>query len=338
MATARIGLMGFGRIGRNILRILYKSEDVRIEAISDVADPECLAYLLRFDTILGRFPEDASIQDGCLAVHGRRIPMLSGEKPGDVPWGDLGVETVIEATARYRTRAEIEKHIAAGARRVILCVPPLDPPDITIVRGVNEGDLRREHRIVSNSSCTAQSAAPVLKILDESFGIQRAFFTSVHAYTSEQRLADVPNDDKRRGRSAPENIIPQATRTAELITEILPRLRGRLTGAAMNVPVRNGSVVDLVCWHRARVTAPLINDAVRAASARMPGILRFETDPIVSSDILRIEASGIFDSLATLTLGENVSKTLTWYDNSWGYAHRAVDLVRQLAELDAEAA
>jgi glyceraldehyde 3-phosphate dehydrogenase len=338
MSAATIGLMGFGRIGRNIFRILFKSEDVRIEAISDIADPAALVYLLRFDTLLGRFPEDAAVREGRLVAGGRAIPMLSGEKPGDVPWGELGVDTVIEATARYRTRDEIEKHLAAGARRVILCVPPLDPPDITIVRGVNESALRREHRIVSNASCTAQSAAPVLKVLQESFGIRRAFFTSVHAYTSEQRLADVPSDDKRRGRSAPENIIPQATRTADLIAEILPQLAGRLTGAAMNVPVRNGSVVDLVCWHERKVTAAAINGALREAAGRMPAILRYETEPIVSSDIVGSETSGVFDSLATLTLADDVSKTLTWYDNSWSYAHRAVDLVRQLARLDAEAA
>lgn len=338
MAIARIGLMGFGRIGRNIFRILHRSEDVQVAAISDIADPEALAYLLRFDTILGRFPEEVTVRGGRLVTPGRAVPMLSGEKPGDVPWGELGVETVIEATARYRTRAEIEKHCAAGARRVVLCVPPVDPPDITIVRGVNENRLRREHRIISNASCTAQAAAPVLKTLQEAFGIRRAFLTSVHAYTSEQRLADVPADDKRRGRSAPENIIPQTTRTAELVGEILPELRGRLSAAAMNVPVRNGSVVDLVCWHEKPASAEQINGVLRAAADRMPGVLRYETEPIVSSDIVQSDASGVFDSLATMALGPNVSKTLTWYDNSWGYAHRAVDLVRQLARLDAEAA
>ncbi len=338
MTPARIGLMGFGRIGRNIFRILQGREDLRVAAISDIADPEALAYLLRFDTILGRFPGEVRVGGGLLRVHGREIPMLAGEKPGDVPWGELGVETVVEATARYRTRAELEKHLAAGARRVILCVPPLDPPDITVVRGVNEAGLRREHRIISNASCTAQAAAPVLKALGEAFGIRRAFFTSVHAYTSAQRLADVPADDKRRGRSAPENIIPQETRTAELVAGILPELRGRLSGAAMNVPVRNGSVVDLVCWHEKPVTVPQINEALRAASARMPSVLRYETEPVVSSDILQSETSGVFDSLASMTLGASVSKTLTWYDNGWGYAHRAVDLVVQLAGLDAEAA
>ncbi|HVG06571.1 MAG TPA: glyceraldehyde 3-phosphate dehydrogenase NAD-binding domain-containing protein [Thermoanaerobaculia bacterium] len=327
---SRIGLMGLGRIGRNIFRILYKSEDIRIEAVSDVADHAGLAYLLKFDTILGRFPDEVSARDGHLYVAGRQVKMLSAENPGEVNWGDLGVETVIEATAKFRTRAELERHLEMGAKRVILCTPPADPPDITVVMGVNEDQLKPEHRIVSNGSCTSHAAAPVLKILDEAFGIQRAFLTTVHAYTNQQRLADVPAEDPRRGRAAAENIIPQETQAAEVITGLLPKLEGKLTAHAMNVPVANGSVVDLVCWHDRPVTVDAVNEVVRTAASTegWKDILEYVTDPIVSSDILLSRYSGSYDSLATMVLGKNVSKTLTWFDNGWGYSHRVVDLLR----------
>ncbi len=333
-----IGLMGLGRIGRNIFRILYRNDDLRLQAVSDVADPAALAYLLRFDTILGRFPDELSVRDGHLYVAGRQVRMLTEEKGAQAvpPWRDLGVDTVIEATAHGRTRAEVERHLAAGARRVILCSPPAEPPDITVVMGVNEDRLKPEHRIVSNASCTAHAAAPVLEILDGAFGIQRAFLTTVHAFTNQQRLADVPDDDPRRGRAAGENIIPQETNSADVVMELLPALAGKITGLAMNVPVPNGSVVDLVCWHERPVTVEAVNEVVRTAagSARWRKILAYEDDPIVSSDILLSEYSGTFDSLATMVLGDNVSKTLTWFDNGWGYAHRVVDLLRCFEQLD----
>jgi glyceraldehyde 3-phosphate dehydrogenase len=290
--------MGFGRIGRNLFRILYQSEDIKLAAISDIADHKALEYLLRFDTILGPFPDEVSVEEGNLYVIGRQIPMLSEKEPGDVPWGDLGVDTVIEATAQHRTREDFEKHLKQGAKRVILCVPQKTPPDITVVMGVNDDQLKPEHRIVSNGSCTAHCAAPVAKILNEAFGIQRAFLSTVHAYTNQQRLADVPSEDKRRGRAAAENIIPQETNAAQVVTELIPDLAGRLSGASMNVPVPNGSVVDLVCWHEKPVTELAI----------------------------------------TMVQKENVSKTLSWYDNGWGYAHRVVDLIKKFMEIDKEAA
>jgi glyceraldehyde 3-phosphate dehydrogenase len=337
-----IGLMGLGRIGRSIFRILYKNEDLRLKAVSDVADPAALAYLLRFDTILGRFPEEVSLRDGNLHVAGREIKMLTEEKGAQAtpPWGDLGVDVVIEATSKYRTRAEVERHLAAGAKRVILCSPPAEPPDVTIVQGVNEEQLRPEHRIVSNASSTAHAAGPILEILDEAFGIERAFLTTVHAFTNQQRLADVPADDPRRGRAAGENIIPQETNSAEVLIELEPRFKGKLTAHSMNVPVANGSVVDLVCWHERPVTVEAVNEAVRAAVAtdRFKQILYYETEPIVSSDILLFPYSGTYDSLATMVLGSDVSKTLTWFDNGWGYAHQVVDLLRRFERFDKEAA
>jgi glyceraldehyde 3-phosphate dehydrogenase len=337
MATG-IGLMGLGRIGRNIFRILYKSDDLRIEAVSDVADPAALAYLLRFDTILGRFPDEVSIKDGHLYVAGRQVRMLTEEKGAQAtpPWGELGVDVVIEATSKYRTRAEVERHFAAGAKRVILCSPPAEPPDLTVVFGVNEDQLRPEHRIVSASSVTAIAAGPVLKILDDAFGVERAFLTTVHAFTNQQRLADVPDDDPRRGRAAGENIIPQETHAAELLAELMPDLRRKITGYSMNVPVANGSVVDLVCWHQRPVTVDAVNEVVRTAAASdgLREVLAYETEPIVSSDILLSEQSGTFDSLGTMVLGNDVSKTLTWFDNGWGYAHRVVDLLRRFERFD----
>jgi glyceraldehyde 3-phosphate dehydrogenase len=336
-----IGLMGLGRIGRNIFRILYKSDDLRLRAVSDVADAAGLAYLLRFDTILGRFPEPVTLDGDTLRVADREIRMLTEPKGSTAvpPWGELGVDVVIEATAKHRTRADVERHFAAGARRVILCSPPADPPDATIIFGVNEDRLAPGHRVVSAASSTAIAAGPVLKILAGAFGIERAFLTTVHAFTNQQRLADVPADDPRRGRAAGENIIPQETHAADLLAELLPDLQGKLTGYSMNVPVANGSVVDLVCWHREAVTIEAVNEAVRAAAATdgLKHVLGYETEPIVSSDILLSEDSGTYDSLATMTLGRNVSKTLTWFDNGWGYAHRVVDLLHRFQQFDSSA-
>jgi len=339
MYPIRVGLMGFGRIGRNLFRILYDRKDIQVAAISDIADHRSLEYLLRFDTIMGRFPDEVSIKDGHLYVVGREIPMLSGREPGDIDWGGLGVNVVVDATAQPRRRAELQPYFDRGAERVILCAPPAEPPDITVVIGVNDDQLRPEHRIVSNASCTAHCAAPIIKILNDAFGVKKAFLTTVHAYTNQQRLADVPLADKRRGRAAAENIIPQETKAADVVMELLPDLRGRISGLAMNVPVPNGSVVDLVCWHDRPVTTTGINEVVRtAAASHWKGIVDYEDDPIVSSDIVRFPYSSIFDSLATMTLGDHVSKTLAWYDNGWGYAHRVVDLIGRFAALDREAA
>ena len=340
MSSVGIGLMGFGRIGRNLFRILYQSQDIRLRAISDIADHKALEYLLRFDTILGQFPDEVSIKEGNLYVAGRQIPMLAEQEPGDVPWGDLGVDVVIEATARKWSREQLEKHLQRGAKRVILCAPAQDPPDITVVMGVNDNLLNTQHRVVSNGSCTAHCAAPIVKILHEAFGIRRSFLSTVHAYTNQQRLADVPAEDKRRGRAAAENIIPQQTDAALMVSSLIPEIDGRISGGSMNVPVPNGSVVDLVCWHDKPVTTTAVNEVIRtaASTARWREIIDYEDEPIVSSDIIRSPFSATFDSLATMVMGDHVSKTLAWYDNGWGYAHRVVDLIDKFSALDKEAA
>ncbi len=340
MPSVGIGLMGFGRIGRNLFRILYQSETIRLAAISDIADHKALEYLLRFDTILGPFPDEVSVKEDHLYVAGRQIPMLSEKEPGDVPWGDLGVDIVIEATARKWSREKLEQHLARGAKRVILCAPPQEPPDITVVMGVNDDQLKPDHRIVSNGSCTAHCAAPIVKVLQQAFGIKRAFLSTVHAYTNQQRLADVPSEDKRRGRAAAENIIPQETDAALMVSKLIPEMAGRISGGSMNVPVPNGSVVDLVCWHEKPVTKVAINEVVRTAAStdKWRDIIEYEDEPIVSSDIIRSPYSTTFDSLASMVMDDQVSKTLSWYDNGWGYAHRVVDLINRFSEMEKEAA
>ncbi|HXO30005.1 MAG TPA: type I glyceraldehyde-3-phosphate dehydrogenase [Thermoanaerobaculia bacterium] len=353
--VAHVGLVGLGRMGRNVFRLLHDSTDLRLEAVSDAAPPATLAYLLRFDTLLGRFPAPISLDGDVLRVgrdnrshgsqgsevsQGSQVRLLPARPPGEIPWGELGIDTVIDAGEAGRGRAEIERHLAAGARRVFLTSQPAGAPDITVAMGVNDSQLRREHRIVCLASSTVQAAAPVASILRDAFGIRRAILTTVDAYTDEQRLADVPADEPRRGRAAAENIIPRETGDAAVLSELLPELRGKLTGLAMSVPVPNGSVVDLVCWHDRPVTVEEVNRVVREAVAAPPfrGILAYEDSAIVSSDILGSEASGTFDSMATMALAGHASKTLTWFDNSWGAAHRLIELIRRCQEIDARAA
>ncbi len=338
MAT-RVGLVGLGRIGRNIFRILYKREDIRVAAISEISDHKGLEYLLRFDTVLGKFPDEVSIKEGNLYVAGRQVPMISEKDVQQPPWGELGVDTVVEATSKSRSRAELEKHLAAGAKRVISLAPPLDAFDVMAVMGVNDDKLESRQRIVSNASSTVHAVTPILKILNDAFGIRRAIFTTIHSYTSQHRLADVPAEDMRRGRAAAENIIPQESRSPKMVAELLPELAGRVSGYAMNVPVRNGSVVDLVCWYEKKVSQTAINEVVRTAAAtdRWRNLVKYEDEPIVSSDVSYSTYSSTFDSLATMVQGERVSKTLCWYDAGYGYAHRAAQLISRFAELDAAA-
>ena len=330
----RIGIMGFGRIGRNIFRILYKREDIEIVAIADIADPQALAYLLRFDTVHGRFPEPVSVKGEAMYVRGRQIKMVTKKEPGEVPWGELGVEIAIDATGKYRLRAQLEKHLEAGAKKVILTVPPRDRIDATIVMGVNDQVLTKEHRIVSNGSCTANAVAPIAKVLHEAFGIQKAFLTTVHAYTNDQRLADVPHTELRRSRAAAENIIPAITWAPKAIEEIVPELAKKIDGIAMNVPVPDGSLADLVSLMSRDVTPEEVNEIVKsAAAAKYKSIIEYTEEPIVSSDVIGNPHSAIFDGLSTQVVCGNLLKTLTWYDNGWGYANRVVELIGRLAEL-----
>ncbi len=331
--TVRVGLMGFGRIGRNIFRILYKRNDIELAVISDIADHGALEYLVRYDTILGRFPDTIAITGGHLYVAGREIDMLSARDPGEVDWDDLGVDVVIEATAKDRTRAEVKLHLDKGAKKVITCVPLSDGPDVTCIMGVNHDDIEPQHRIISAGSITANCIAPILKILDKAFDLERVFFTTIHAYSNDQRLADVPAGDLRLSRAASENIIPTDTNAAIVLMRILPHLKGKIQGMALKVPVPNGSLVDMVAFTRKPTSPTAVNEVVRTAvSSFYRDIVEYAVDPIVSSDVKRSPFSSTFDSLATMVLGDNLVKTISWYDNGWGYAHRVVDMIEYLAE------
>lgn len=337
MSALSIGLLGCGRVGRNLVRILRDSPELEVLAIQDRAEASQVEYLLKFDSLLGRFPDPIRLDGDRLAVGGRQVALFPADATPD--WRALGVEAVVIATGKPTARAEAEAHLARGAGRVVLCTPLAGPEDAdaTIVFGVNQETLQPSHRVISVGSVTTNCAAPVLKVLASSFGIERAFLTTVHAYGANLALADVPAEDMRSGRAAAENIIPQPTNADELIAGLLPDLAGRISGMSMNVPVSNGSVVDLTCWHPRPVTPEEINAALAAACAGpLSGVIRYETEPIVSSDVLHSTFSGTFDSLSTMTVGGRVSKTLTFYDNAWGYAHRVVELLGKLAAIAAE--
>ncbi len=337
MSPLSIGLVGCGRIGRSLVRLLARSEGLRLAAIEEPAAPEAVEYLLKFDTLLGRLKEPLRRVEGGLEIAGRKIALFAPPAEGVPPWRELGVSVVVEASGQIRTRAELEAHLAAGAKRVVLCVPPAETPDLTLVAGVNEHALEPRHRLISVGSVTANCAGPVLKVLARELGVDRAFLTTVHAFSSQLRLADVPTPDMRSGRAAAENIIPQPTNADEVLSGLLPELAGRISGLALHVPVPNGSVVDLTCWHPQAVTVESVNAALRAACAgELAGILEYEDEPIVSSDILQSTFSGAFDSLSTMVVGGRVSKTLTFYDNGWGYAHRVLDLLSRLAAIEDE--
>ncbi len=337
MAAVRVGIMGFGQTGRNVFRIMAGRPDVEIVAICDGVPADQLLYLLKFDTLFGRFDEPVSLSDGALRFRGRDVRFWASYSKGAVPpWKEVDVDVVLECTARAMTRAEAERHLAAGAARLVVCTPSAEPLDITLVRGWNDADLRPEHRLIGLASRTVSCVAPVLAILKEAFGIERAFFDAVHAYTNAHRLADVPLSDKRRGRSAAENIIPQESRSEVMLERLFPDLAGRLTGSAVDVPVANGSVVDLTCWHSRPVTTDSIAAAVRTASmGRWKGVVACEDEPIVSSDVTRSTYSCIFDARAAMTLGDRMSKTLSWIDAGWAFAVRIAEVVSALAALGA---
>ena len=332
--TVRIGINGFGRIGRSVLRIVTDRPDVEVAVINDLFDNDHLAYLLQYDTVMGHFEKPVSTDADSMTVAGRRIAMTAEKDPARIPWGRHGVDIVVEATGRLLLRADLEKHLAAGAKKVVLTVPAKDEIDAMIVIGANEESLSPHHRIVSNASCTTNCLAPLARILDEAFGIEDALMTTVHAYTNDQRLADVAHSDLRRSRAAAENIIPTTTGAARAVGKILPRLAGRIDGMAMRVPVPDGSVVDLTCRVRRPVSAAEVNAAVRtAAEGPLERIVEYSEVPLVSSDIIGNPHSSIFDALSTQAEGDEYLKVVAWYDNEWGYSNRVVDLVERLAAI-----
>ncbi len=329
-----VGINGFGRIGRSVFRILSDRDDINVLAINDLFENEQLAYLLKYDTVMGIFPKAVKIEGDSMHVNGSKVAMTAHRDPAEIPWKDLGVQIVIESTGVFRHREPLEKHFAAGAEKVVLTVPAKDEIDATIVLGVNDAELKPEHRIVSNASCTTNCLAPIAKILDEAFGIQEGFITTVHAYTNDQRLADVPHKDLRRSRAAGENIIPTTTGAAKAVGKVLPQLQGKLDGLAMRVPVPDGSIVDLVCRLVKKASKDDVNGAVRtSAEGPMQKIVEYSEAPLVSSDIIGNPHSSIFDALSTSSKGDGYIRMVSWYDNEWGYSNRVVDLIERLGEM-----
>ncbi len=332
----RIALNGFGRIGRSVFRIMNARDDIEIVAINDISPSDSLVYLLKYDTVMGRFPDKVELKGDVLETSENKVKMLEERNPEDLPWGELGIDIVIEATGIFRTKETLSAHLKAGAKRVILTVPAKDEIDYTVVIGVNDDGLNKEHRIISNASCTTNCLAPMAKVLNDAFGIEYGVINTIHAYTNDQRLADVPHSDWRRGRTAAENVIPTTTGAARAVGVVLPELKGKLDGIAMRVPVPDGSVVDLVAQLKHDVTPDQIHGAVKAAasSKRLKKVLEYSTLPVVSSDIIGNPHSSIYDAPFTRVIDGNFVKTLNWYDNEWGYSNRVVDLIDLLRELD----
>ncbi len=331
--TTRIGINGFGRIGRNFYRALIKKgADLELTAINDLGDAATMAHLLKYDSIFGRFDKEVKVTDGGFTVDGTDIKLLSEKDPGNLPWGDLGVDVVIESTGFFTKKADASKHLSGGAKKVIISAPAKDE-DVTIVMGVNHEDYDSgSHDVISNASCTTNCVVPLAKVLQDNWGIEKGFMTTCHAYTNDQNTLDLARDDLRRARAAALNIIPTTTGAAKAASLAMPELKGRLDGLALRVPVPDGSITDIVAVLGAEVTKDDVNNAYREAaqSAGMQGILKYTDDPIVSSDIVGDSHSCIIDGLSTMANG-NFVKVLGWYDNEWGYSNRLVDLTELVA-------
>jgi glyceraldehyde 3-phosphate dehydrogenase len=323
--TVRVGINGFGRIGRNFLRAA-KGKDVEVVAVNDLTDNKTLAHLLKYDSTFGRLDGDVSYDDESITVGGQRVHASAQRDPAQLPWGDLGVDVVIESTGRFTKRDDAALHLKGGAKKVIISAPAKDE-DVTIVMGVNHDKYDpASHDIISNASCTTNSVVPLAKVLLDTFGIEKGFMTTIHAYTNDQVILDFPHKDLRRARSAAVNTIPTSTGAAKAASLVIPELKGKLDGIALRVPVEDGSLTDLAVVLSRDTTVEEINDAYRqAAEGPLAGIIRYSTDPIVSRDIVGDDASCIFDSPLTQANG-NLAKVFGWYDNEWGYSSRLVDL------------
>lgn len=332
----RVAINGFGRIGRSVFRILNAREDIDVVAINDLYDNKVLAYLLKYDTVMSGFGQEVFVDGDFLITPNEKVKMLTIKDPKEYPWKELEIDVVVESTGVFRDRAKLQPHLDAGAKRIILTVPAKDEIDATIVVGVNDEELKPEHQIISNASCTTNCLAPMAKVINDAFGIVEGLMTTTHAYTNDQRLADVPHKDWRRGRAAAENIIPTTTGAARAVGKVIPALAGKLDGMASRVPVPDGSVVDLFVEVARDVTVEDINAAVRLAAKteKMKNILYYGEEKIVSSDIVGNSYSSIYDSEYTKVLGKRFVKTLNWYDNEWGYSNRVVDLISMFMKFD----
>jgi len=330
--SIRVGINGFGRIGRNFFRAARKQgADVEIVAVNDLGDAATMAHLLKYDSVLGPLDAEVEAGDGVIRVDGRELRLLNEKDPAALPWADLGVEIALESTGIFTKRDGAQKHLDAGAQKVLISAPATDP-DVTLVLGVNDDAYDREqHRIVSNASCTTNCVAPVAKVLHDAWGIQSGFMTTIHAYTNDQRILDLPHKDLRRARAAAINLIPTSTGAAKAIGVVIPELQGKVDGVSIRAPVPTGSITDLVVQVGSEVTRDEVNARFEevADSGPLAGILRYSTDPLVSSDIVGDSYSSILDSDQTMAKGSLV-KVMSWYDNEWGYSCRLVDLVQRL--------
>jgi glyceraldehyde 3-phosphate dehydrogenase len=336
MPIPRIAINGFGRIGRSITRIAKMRGHYDVIAVNDLADADDLAYAFKYDSIHGTYAGRVDCSGDTIVIDGDPFTVLKEPDPRKLPWREMGVDYVIESSGRFRKTSELEWHLEAGAKRVLITVPTKDPLEATLVAGVNDHVVTKDSRIISNASCTTNCAAPLAKILHESFGLKRGLLTTVHAYTSDQRLVDAPHSDKRRSRSAAMNIVPTSTGAARAIGIVLPELAGRLDGVAMRVPVPDGSLVDLTVELERDVTVEAINEAMRAAAeGPLAGILAYCTDPIVSTDVIGDSHSSIFDAALTQVIGGRMAKVVSWYDNEWGYSTRVEELIARVAMFDA---
>jgi glyceraldehyde 3-phosphate dehydrogenase len=332
--TIKVGINGFGRIGRNVFRVIAEREGIDVVAINDLADARTLSMLLKYDSVHGRFDGDIEAKEDAIVVKGKEVKLTKEKDPARLPWKELGVDIAIESTGIFTTNADCAKHLEAGAKKVILSAPSKDQLDATIVMGINENELRPEHKIVSNASCTTNCLAPLVKVINDNFQIEKGLITTIHAYTNDQNVADMMHKDLRRARAAAINIIPTTTGAAKAIGEVIPELKGKLDGMAMRVPVANGSVTDLVATVKKNVSIEEVNSVLKAAADNeLKGILEYCEDPIVSSDIIGNEHSCILDAISTCVIGDNLIKVIGWYDNEWGYSNRMVDLAELITKI-----
>lgn len=333
----KIGIVGFGRIGRNIFRIGYDNPNYEFVAISDLGQPEVLHYLLVRDSVHGIMKEDVLLDGNHLVVKEQNVRLLIGGSPGTIPWDAYDVDFVIDSTGQYRRAKDMQNHLDAGAKRVIVTIPPVDPIDRVVIYGVNHKDIQASDRIISTTSSTTQVLGLMLKILDEKFGVERLMMTTVHAYTSDQPLADSVRSDLRRSRSAVENIIPNSTPSPEIVEELMPKFKGKIDGIALNVPVADGSCIDFVTELTNMPSVEETNLAVKeAAEGELKGIIGYTEDPIVSSDVIGVSESMIYDAQVTMITGNQLMKTLCWYDNGWGFSKRILELIDAYSELEAK--
>lgn len=330
----KVGINGFGRIGRSVFRIAAENPDIEFVGINDLTDVDVMAHLLKYDSAYGPFKHEVSTKDGNLVVNGKEVKYMAERDPANLPWGDLGVDVVLESTGIFRERAAIEKHLAGGAKKVLLSVPSKTPADVdaTVVLGVNSEAVTADAKIVSNASCTTNCLAPMVKAVNDVIGIEEGLMTTIHSYTNDQNIQDGPHKDLRRARAAAANLIPTSTGAAKAIGLVIPDLAGKMNGIAVRTPTITGSIVDLVCTLKTDASVDEVNAAVKAAAeGPMKGVLQYCTDPIVSTDIIANPHSSIFDSLLTSKIGSKMFKLVSWYDNEYGYSVRCVDLFKKMA-------